>query len=52
MKKRYQKAPRINSWNQTPSFVANCIKEMEKITGEAIPSDLKEIMMKVSNLNY
>jgi hypothetical protein len=49
MKKRYQKAPRISKWNQAPSFTVNCIKEMEKITGQPIPSDLKEIMKKVAN---
>ena len=50
MKKRYQKAPRISKWNRAEYFCINRIKEMEKITGEPIPPDLKEIMMNVAKL--
>jgi len=51
MKKRYQKVPRISKWNRAESFCINCIKEMERITGEPMPPDLKEMMMNIAKSN-
>lgn len=50
MKKRYQKAPRINRWDQTKSCNANTLKLVEKLfEPEKIPEELKEQILKLNN---